>query len=386
MLNDKKNIQLKIGLWGHAYNDTYLFIIPLLLPFFRLEFSFTYFQSGLILAIHVALRSIFSLVFGFLGDRYNQKHLFISFGFLLSSILLGSIAWISNLPFMITVLMLMAISISTFHPLATAMIGEKSQPNQWGRNMSLFNAAGTLGLSIMSLMFGWIVHLWGWRMALLIISLPGFYLAWGYSRLKFEMQVKNIQTGKLTHKILFIIYFISHSLCSLGTWAILSFLPVYATDHIGLEANISAWYLSIFFVCEFSGSLFISKMLDKKNPLNFIIFTTLSFALLTYALTYTALPMVLGMIVAVIGFMQAFYYPSQHTWLTILSSNHARGKVFGFVFFVEGISATAAPFLYGLLADKYGMVYTYRLASIPFLISFLLYILLSLVVNKNASS
>jgi len=118
----QKNIQLKISLLGHAYNDIYLFIIPLLLPFFRLEFSFTYFQSGLILAIHVALRSIFSLVFGFLGDRFDHKHLFISFGFALPSILLGSIVLISNLPFMIAVLLLLAISVSTFHPLATTMI------------------------------------------------------------------------------------------------------------------------------------------------------------------------------------------------------------------------------------------------------------------------
>jgi len=383
VFKDQKNIQLKISLWGHAYNDTYLFIIPLLLPFFRQEFSFTYFQSGLILAIYVALRSIFSLIFGLLGDRFNHKHRFISFGFALSSILLGSIVWISNLPFMISVLLLMAISVSTFHPLATVMIGEKANTNKRGRDLSLFNAAGTLGLSIMSLIFGWLVQLWGWRIACLVIALPGFVLAWGYSRLKNETSDDSIKAEKLAQRILFIIYFISYAFYSLGAWAILSFLPVYATDYIGLRLGISAWIASIYFAGELSGSLLISKILDRHNPLKFVIFATVSSSLLIFTLTCSTLPIVMVIIVLGIGLLQGFTYPSQHTWLTRVSSNHTRGKLFGFVFFVEGFSATIAPFLYGWLADQFSLVYAYRLASIPFFISFLLYIVLYLMAEKK---
>ena len=383
MFKYQKNIQLKISLWGHAYNDSYLFIIPLLLPFFRQEFSFTYFQSGLILAIHVALRSIFSLIFGLLGDRFNRKHLFISFGFALSSIFLGSIVWISNLPFMITVLLIMAISVSTFHPLATVMIGEKAAPNKRGRYLSLFNAAGTFGLSIMSLMFGWVVQLGGWRIACLVISLPGFVLAWGYSQLKNETSDDSIKAEKLAQRILFLIYLISYAFRGLGAWAILSFLPIYATDFIGLRPGISAWIASIYFAGELSGSLFISKILDRHNPLKFVIFATVSSALLIFTLTYSTLPVVMVVIVTGIGLLQGFTYPSQHTWLTQVSSNHTRGKLFGFVFFVEGLSSTIAPFLYGWLADQFGMVYAYRPASIPFFISFLLYIVLHLTSKKN---
>ncbi len=385
MFKNQKNIQLKISALGHSYNDAYLFIIPLLLPFFRLEFSFTYFQSGVFLAIHVALRSIFSLIFGFLGDRFNHKHLFISFGFVLSSILLGSVVWITNLPFMITVLLLMAIGVSTFHPLAMAMVGEQANPDKKGRDLSLFNAAGTLGLTIMSLLFGWLVQLWGWRIACLIIALPGFVLAWGYIQLKNEIPDAGIKTEKLANKILFIVFFISHGLRSLGTWAILSFLPVYATDYIGLRPGISAWILSIFFASELSGSLLNSKILDRKNPLRFVIFASFSAAILIFTLTYSTIPIVIGIMVVGIGLSQGFTYPSQHTWLTKVSSNQTRGKLFGFVFFIEGLSATIAPSLYGWLADQFGLVYAYRLASIPIFISFLLYIVLYRMAEQHLS-
>jgi len=150
MFQRKKDFQLKMILLGHSYNDIYLFIIPLLLPFFRMEFSFSYFQSGIIMAIHVALRSIFSLIFGFIGDKYNHKSIFIATGFVVSSILLGVIVLINRFSLIITILLLMAISVSTFHPLATAILGEKTKPGKQGRNFSLFNAAGTFGLVIMS--------------------------------------------------------------------------------------------------------------------------------------------------------------------------------------------------------------------------------------------
>jgi MFS family permease len=383
VIKDKKNIQLKINLWGHAYNDSYLFIIPLLLPFLRQEFFFTYFQSGLILAIHVALRSIFSLVFSLLGERFNHRHLFIAFGFTLSSIFLGSIVWISHLPFVITILLLMAISVSTFHPLATVMISENAAPGKKGQYLSLFNVAGTLGLSIISLMFGWLVQLWGWRIACLAISLPGFILAWGYSKLKNNKSNVDIKEEQLTQKICFLIYFISYAFRGLGIWAILSFLPVYATDFIGLTPGISAWFASIYFAGELFGSLGISKILDRINSLKLIIIATIFSSLLILALTSSTLPIIMVIILVTIGLLQGCIYPSQHTWLNEVSSNQIRGKLFGLVFFIEGLSSTIAPFLYGWLADKLGLVYAYRLASIPFFISFLLYILLHFTTKKD---
>lgn len=376
MFQNQKNFQLKLNALGHAYNDAYHFIIPLLLPFFRQEFLFSYFESGLILTIHVALRSIFSLIFGSLADHYNHKHVFIAFGFVLSSLLLGSVVWISNLSFMIITLLLMAIGVSAFHPLATTMVGEKARPNKRGRDLSLFSAAGTLGLSIMTLLFGWLVQFWGWRITCFIISIPGFILAWGYMQLRDGHSNPIIQSDSLRRKNLFMLFFLSHGLRNLGTWAILSFLPIYATDYIGLKSAFSAWIVSILFIGVLSGSLFISRILDQKNPVQFVNFATLAAGLLILALTYTTIPIVMGFIIICIGLSQGFYFPALNTWLIKISSNKTRGKLFGSVIFVEGISATIAPSLYGWLADHYGLVFAYRLASIPILISFLLYIML----------
>jgi len=176
---DRKEMKSKLKLYalGHFYNDIYFFIIPLLLPLLRKEFGINYIQSGLILTVHVALRSIFSLLFGYLGDKY-EKRVIIAYGFICSSIFLGSLIWLQNFYTIATFLFLLAIGVSTFHPLATAMVREKSKSNQRGRNFGLFTAAGTSGLIVASILFGVFVQIWGWKITCLLLSFPGYFLAY----------------------------------------------------------------------------------------------------------------------------------------------------------------------------------------------------------------
>lgn len=382
MIKNKKDLSLKINALGHAYNDAYHFIIPLLLPFFRLEFSFTYFQSGLILTFHEALRSIFSLLAGSFADRFGHKNLIIAWGFVMSSVLLGSVIWISKISLIITVLLLMAIAVATFHPLATTMVGEKAKPGKQGRDLSLFSAAGTLGLITISLLFGWLVQIWGWKTTCFIIALPGLLLGRGYSRIKEEkLETKTIPT-KTEHHKLFTIFFLSRGILCLGTKVFQSFLPIYVTTYIGLRPEVSAWMLGIYFVGVFVGSILIGQLIDHKKPLQFAILTTASIAILILLFTYSRILLLAAILVGVIGLMEGIYFPSQNTWLTMVSSNHNRGSLFGFGFFIEGMSATISPTIYGWFADKFGLVNAYRLTVIPIFISFLLYILLFQIAEK----
>ncbi|GAH27172.1 unnamed protein product, partial [marine sediment metagenome] len=255
-MSNKKEIMLKLKLnaLGHAYNDVYLFIIPLLLPLFREEFQINYVQAGLILTIHVALRSIFSLVFGYLGDKY-EKRVIIASGFIFSSIFLGGLIWINNIHTIVPFLFLLAIGVSTFHPLATAMVRENSKSNQRGRNFGLFTAAGTSGLIVASVLFGVFVQIWGWKITCLLFSLPGYFLAYVYLKSKKDKKNHKAEVEKKTKQSHIHLFFISIGIRSLGIWAVLSFLPLYATDYVGLKPEISAWIVSVYFIGVFLGAL-----------------------------------------------------------------------------------------------------------------------------------
>ena len=373
--------KLKLNALGHSYNDMYFFIIPLLLPLLRKEFGINYVQSGLILTIHVALRSLFSLVFGYFGDKYEKK-VIIASGFICSSIFLGSLIWINNINTIVTFLFLLAIGVSTFHPLATAIIRENSEVNQRGRYLSLFSAAGTAGIIVASLLFGFLVQAWGWKMTCLLLSFPGYFLGYAYLKSKKDKKNLKVKKEKKTKRGHINLFFISMGIRSLGFWAILSFLPLYATDYLGLKPEISAWIISIIFIGMFIGSLISSRIIDKRHPLILVLSATIITTFIVFSITFIAQPISIVLLIGILGIVEGIFYPSQSTWLTFICPVNHQSKIFGISLFVEGVSATIAPTLYGWIADQFSLIWAYRLAAIPLFISFVLFLALHFLENK----
>ena len=381
---DRKEIKskLKLNALGHSYNDMYFFIIPLLLPLLRKEFGINYVQSGLILTIHVALRSIFSLLFGYLGDKYEKK-VIIASGFICSSIFLGSLIWINNIHTIVTFLFLLAIGVSTFHPLATAMVRENSKKHQRGHYLSLFSAAGTAGIIVASLLFGFLVQTWGWKMTCLLLSLPGYFLGYAYLKSKKDKKNLKVKAEKKIKRGHINLFFISMGIRSLGLWAILSFLPLYATDYLGLKPEISAWIISIIFIGMFIGSLVSSRIIDKSYPLILVLSATIITTFLVLGITFIAQPISIILLIGALGIVEGIFFPSQSTWLTFICPVNHQSKIFGIGLFVEGVSATIAPTLYGWIADQSSLVWAYRLAAIPLFISFILFLILHFLEIKH---
>jgi len=381
---DKKEVKSKLKLisLGHFYNDIYFFIIPLLLPLLRKEFGINYIQSGLILTIHVALRSIFSLLFGYLGDKY-EKRVIMASGFICSSIFLGGLIWLQNIYTIVTFLFLLAIGVSTFHPLATAIIRENSKLNKRGRNFGLFTAAGTSGLIVASVLFGVFVQIWGWKMTCLLLSLPGYFLGYAYLKSKKDKKNHKAIAEKETKQSHIHLFFISLGIRSLGTWAVLSFLPLYATDYIGLKPEISAWVVSVYFIGVLFGALISSRITDKNQPLVLVLSSTILTTLLLLGITFIIRPIPIFLVIGILGSLDGIFFPSLNTWLAFICPVNHQGRIFGILFFVEGVSATIAPTLYGWIADQFSLIWAYRLAAIPLFISFILFLILHFLESKH---
>jgi len=381
---DKKEIKskLKLNALGHFYNDIYFFIIPFLLPLFREEFGINYIQSGLILTAHVALRSIFSLLFGYLGDRYD-KRVIIASGFICSSIFLGGLIWLQNIYTIATFLFLLAIGVSTFHPLATTIVRENSKSDKRGRNFGLFTAAGTSGLIVASVLFGVFVQIWGWKITCLLLSLPGYFLAYVYLKSKKDKKNHKAVAEKETKQSHIHLFFISLGIRSLGIWAVLSFLPLYATDYIGLKPEISAWIISVYFIGVLVGALISTRITDKNQPLVLVLSSTILTTLLLLGITFIIRPILIFLVIGILGSLDGIFFPSLNTWLTFICPVNHQGKIFGILFFVEGVSATIAPTLYGWIADQFSLIWAYRLAAIPLFISFILFLVLHFLESKH---
>lgn len=294
----------------------------------------------------------------------------IASGFIFSSIFLGSLIRVKNFPTIITFLFLLAIGVSTYHPLATAMVRENSTTKERGRYLSFFSAAGTVGIIVASLLFGFFVQKWGWKITCLLFSFPGYFLAYAYLKLKKDKKNHKTEVERKIKKGFIYLFFTSIGIRCLGHWAILSFLPIYATDYMGMKLETSAWIISVNlnFTGVFLGSLISSKISDKYQPIFFILSTTLISSCLLLSITFITHTLLLTLLIIVLGFSEGVFFPAQNTWLTFVCPVHKQGKYFGIGFFAEGLSATIAPALYGWIADQIGLIWAFRLAVIPSLV------------------
>jgi len=307
----------------------------------------------------------------------------IASGFIFSSIFLGGLIWINNIHTIVIFLLLLAIGVSTFHPLATSIVGENSKPNQRGRNLSLFSAVGVAGIIVASLLFGFFVQIWGWKTTCLLLSLPGYFLAYAYLKSKRSKKNLKAEVEKKIKQGYIYLFFIGKGIRSLGHWAILSFLPLYATDYIGLKPEISAWIISVIFTGVFLGNVISSRIIDKSHSLVLLLSTTIITTFLILGITFIVQPISIVLLIGTLGILQGIYFPSQNTWLTFICPVNHLGKIFGIGFFIEGLSATIAPTLYGWIADQSGLVWAYRLAAVPSFISFILFSILYFLENKQ---
>ncbi|GAG34154.1 unnamed protein product, partial [marine sediment metagenome] len=226
-------------------------------------------------------------------------------------------------------------------------------------------------------------QIWGWKTTCLLLSLPGYFLAYAYLKSKRSKKNLKAEVEKKIKQGYIYLFFIGKGIRSLGHWAILSFLPLYATDYIGLKPEISAWIISVIFTGVFLGNVISSRIIDKSHSLVLLLSTTIITTFLILGITFIVQPISIVLLIGTLGILQGIYFPSQNTWLTFICPVNHLGKIFGIGFFIEGLSATIAPTLYGWIADQSGLVWAYRLAAVPSFISFILFSILYFLENKQ---
>lgn len=132
------------------------------------------------------------------------------------------------------------------NPTMHALVSETFEKRWRGTAISIVVVAGGLGFMAASSVGGWIVDHWGWRAAFFAGAVPGPLLAlllWGTVR---EPKVANPvadERGILTSsKILlkrraFKMLCVGLSICTIGTFAMMSWTPAYLMRHFNITAS-----------------------------------------------------------------------------------------------------------------------------------------------------
>ncbi|MFW6006506.1 MAG: MFS transporter [Bacillota bacterium] len=378
----KKNILHYIG---HAYNDIYFLILPLLLPFIKSEFNLNYFQSGLILTSHIGIRSLFSYISGHLGDKYD-KRIIISFGFVFSSIFMAGLVLANTYTTVFISLFIMGIGVAAFHPLATALVGEEAESEHRAFQIGIFETIGASGIIIASITFGFFVGNWGWRQTCLVLAVPGLPLALAYLRMRKEEIDNKMKAEEKVDRYYILSFILGRGIRALGMGAVVSFLPTYAEEYMGLTGGAASWTMTLYFAGIIIGNLGGGWIADNKTPLLMIAYSTFSTIFVLLGITYIQVTGIALFLITILGISHGGFFTPQNSWLTTVSTQSTRGKIMGAAFFIDGISVTLAPTIFGWVADQVGLDGSFKWMIVPVAVSVIIFFRLYYLENKDELS
>jgi MFS transporter, FSR family, fosmidomycin resistance protein len=351
--------------FGHGVNDTYWFILPVVLPMILSDYGLRYGGAGMILSAYLLLIAVLSVVVGRLSDRLPRWGL-IGVGFVVAAA--GYLAaGVSNAlgPF-VAALLFAGVGVSTFHPVMYGSL-EEWIPRERGRVYGIFEFWGVAAAFVMTLVAGLLIKTLGWRLALVGVAIPG--LAAGVLFLR--SRPYRPQTGGAAPREraavplgFFVLYLVANMVRFLAVNGAMSFVPTTLTRVHGLSTAAAGSATALFFLGGMLAAPIAGRIADRRNPLllllGYMAATVPVLLLMGFARgAGSALPLVFAL-----GVVSLACSPTQNLLAARLGPRFGKGEVFGILMGVMTVANALGPALFGAAADRAGLAASYRLAAL----------------------
>jgi FSR family fosmidomycin resistance protein-like MFS transporter len=131
---------------AHLVNDSYVFVLPALLPLLIPSLDISLTAAGVAVGLYQVTSAVAQPVLGHLADRYPLRWM-AWLGLVATAVGAGGIGLAPNYWVLLLVLIVGALGTSAFHPVATATISDIAGARR-GQMMSIYITAGNLGLAV----------------------------------------------------------------------------------------------------------------------------------------------------------------------------------------------------------------------------------------------
>ncbi|HHF98445.1 MFS transporter [Candidatus Aerophobetes bacterium] len=376
-LSRNSRILLKASFWGHAFNDMYWVIIPVVLPIIKSEFKLNYSMSGLLLTSYTLMGAFGSLITGYLGDKTGRRFI-LSWGFFLGSLALVLCAISKTYWQLFFALLLLGVGISAFHPSMIAVISTNFTSKR-GTTLGIFQFWGWVGtFLVVGVISSFLEFFLNWRGLLLILSVPGFIFAPLFFRLLKDLTVqeqkippseKNPQEKLILPLLLFLIaniFFIA------SYTALINFIPTYLVEEKSMSPSLAGYFFLIVIGGGFLGTILSGKASDRiSSLLTLLIFVGIAapaIIILTFLRNYFFILISL----IIFGFSYSGVWAPQQDYLAEKTPSHLRGGIYGLTFFLANTVSATSPGITGIIADKTGLSNALRILALPLFLSLIL--------------
>ena len=353
----------------HIMNDGFLASFPLLLPFIQKElgigFGYVGFLSGLLGSAGVVL----ALPSSAIAVRYGGRRV------LRFAIALYSMAFIltgaSPNPALITLSFIVAsVGFGLFHPIAFSVVARESGGKEIGKKMGGFTAIGDIGRVGIAALATILVAAVGWRSSAIVYgALPLSLLLFStlFCRRPSAQGLKPDTTADKPHGLRysldFILAIVTGCIDALASSSLFIFIP-FLLIHRGIPTALIGSLSGAFFIGNMLGKLVLGKVIDKFGCYRVFILAEIIMAGLLALLSVEKSTINIAVLSVFLGAVTRGTVPVINTIVTnSVPDRRLYEKAFGIVSFASGISGVAAPILFGIMAERFGIVSVFLLSA-----------------------
>jgi MFS family permease len=377
---DAKVISL-VGL-AHGLSHFFQLVLPPLFPIVKDELGVSYAALGAVMAVFYTVSGIAQTAAGFLVDRLGARIILLA-----GMVLIAAGAILTGLapsfPWLFVAAAVGGLGNSVFHPADFALLNAKVSPSRLGHAFGVHGIVGNVGWILAPVFVFPIAQAYGWRVALVAAGVVGL-VAFGVLATQRDLggaKPRPHAAGKsgaglradvdllLSWPILTCFAFFS--LYAITLVGFQTFSTAALTQLYGVPLGIATTALTAFLVGGAVGILtggFVAAHTNRHTLVT--VGGMLVPAVLAIVISTGTLPG--GSLVAVMtvaGFGFGAMGPSRDIIVRGIAPEHARGKVYGFVYSGLDVGGLVGPLLFGTFLDHGRPAWVFAGAAIIMLLA-----------------
>jgi MFS transporter, FSR family, fosmidomycin resistance protein len=358
--------------FSHFLNDMIQSLIIAIYPLLKGEFTLSFLQIGAITLTYQVCASVLQPIIGIYTDKHPKPYsLSVGMGCTLIGLVTLSLA--PNYASVLVAAALVGAGSSIFHP-ESSRIARLASGGRHGLAQSIFQVGGNAGSAMGPLLAAWIIiphgrTSVGWfglaaMLAIVVLWNVGTWYRRQHLGSAVRSKARTIHPNPLPRRhvvwsvgILLTLVFSKYFYLA----SITNYYSFYLIEKFHLSIQSAQLYLFLFLLAVALGTLFGGPIGDRLGRKRVIWFSILGVAPFTLLLPYANL-MWTGTLSFIIGLILA----SAFSAILVFAQELMPGKVgavsglfFGFAFGMGGIGAAVL----GVLADRYGVEFVYRLCA-----------------------
>jgi len=378
----------------HFIDDGFSDSIYILLPFIASELGLSFSQVGLLKGVATASMSLFQIPMGLLGERIGDLKVIaagtmgLAGGFLLLS-------QVYTFPLILLSLLFAKGSSGGQHGLGASALSKVFEVSGRRAAIGTYNFSGDVGKVFVPFVLTLLINLWGWRQAVLTVSLVALLLVaflWTLTRQKSVAPAMREPKEKLRLKgrswgisnpqgfsALLIIGVIDITTRT----ALLTFLPFLLLEK-GISVTQVGFALTLLFAGGAAGKLACGFLAEWLGVVPMVWGTEILTCVGMLSLIWSPTPMT-WFLLPVVGFMLNGTSSVLYATVAEVIYANARSRGYGLYYAITLGSSAIAPLVYGVVRDSLGLMFTMVTAALFVLLTLPLSRFLSRPVNETSA-